>query len=1002
MGARQLRHLPLLRRSVSRKGGSRGFFLVLAFLAIAALAVAGATASAAGAASAAISGSLGPAAPHLQALAAGGPLSVAGGALDSYVVEPDGTLWSFGGNVYGELGSGDVTPHSVPTQVGTDSDWSQVATGPSGSLVVAIKQNGTLWQWGDNEQYYLGNSPTLTLVPTEVGTDTDWTHVAVGHDYVIALKSAGTLWAMGDGDYGVLGLGDDSAALTFQQVGSDTDWASVACGMYHTAAIKQNGTLWTWGHNDCGQLGYSTSPAVEWDVPRQVGSATDWLSVACGSSHTLAITGAGALWAWGDNYAGQIGQGDAANLGGTVRYGAPVRVGADSDWVMADGGEWHSIALKSNGTLWGWGDNGYGQLGVGLQSHIIGQSDTTTPTQIDPGTDWSTVTCGALFSLAAKAADGSFFAWGDNGYGQIGVGYPLARCTPAQIGSDPGWTSVATADRNAIATRSDGTLWNWYGFSRTPAQLGTARDWQAAFAADRYFFALKTDGTLWSWGGADGNSAGELGLGDTDARDTPTQVGTAGDWTTVACSSAGFGVGHTLALKADGSLWAWGSNTNGELGLSAKDSNSHATPARVGTATDWRSIIAGPHCSFAIKTDGTLWAWGRDSDGRIGLGSDTSDRSVPTQVGTDNDWKMVSSGSAADTGYTLAVKTDGTMWAWGDNGGLQLGLGNNVSPRLAPAQVGTDTDWSQVAVGDEYAVAIKTDGSLWAWGQNGSGDLGIGNYRWQDIPTPAGAGTDWSSVTCLDDSYALKTDGTLWAWGANDESQLGLGDPLWHPQPVDLVLTTLPDITVPTINAIPGLLSLGSGVATVTARATAADAAPLGSAAAGWYRAPVKVRFSAADGGWGIARTQYSLNGAIGWLTEDSVTISSNGTKTVTYEAVDRAGNPSAMHTITVHVDRVKPVPKALKAISVRRGRRFTFQLRVTDKWSPTCAVKIVIKKGVHKVKTLQLGQLKTGATRRHVLRCTLRAGSYRWYVYATDLAGNGQSKVSSNKLTVK
>ncbi len=740
-------------------------------------------------------------------------------------------------------------------------------------------------------------------------------------------------------------------------------------------------------------------------TPQPVGSAKDWASVACGTNHTLAVKSGGTLWAWGWNFFGAIGQGDSGNS-----YSSPVQVGSATDWVAAAGGVWHSIGLKVDGTLWGWGDNGYGALGVGLQNHEIGKTFTPTPTQIDAATDWTTVAAGSLHTLAAKN-DGSFLAWGDNGYGQIGVGYPLMRSTPTQIGSDPGWTSVAAGNEQAAATRDDGTLWSWRALSRTPAQVGAARDWAHVFSGRQYFVGLKSDGTLWSWGSA--NSSGELGVGDTDPHEGPAQIGTDDQWTAVACGSAVLTDGesaedatsHTVALKADGSLWAWGSNTDGELGRGTADASPHATPKQVGSDTDWTWIAAGAHCTYAIKQTGSLYAWGKNTDGRLGLG-DTTSRSTPTLVGTG--WTAVAAGADRDRGFALGVSTDHTLWAWGNDDGFQLGFpnGQTTPDHLSPTQVGSDTDWLKIATGGEigaaHTLAIKTDGTLWAWGANGGGALGNGTYLWQLTPVVADADPHWSTVVCSGESYAIKDDGTLWAWGPNWDSQLGLGDPLWHPQPVDLVFTGDADTTAPTVTASPSPSSAPAGRSPADASPRAAGDARLGAAAPGWYAGKTRVSFTASDGGWGVARTQYSLNGGVGWLTADAFTLSGNGKKTIAYQAVDRAGNASPTVSFTVHIDSLHPATAALTAAKVVRNRSCTLSYKATDKWSPTCAVKVVIKRGAHVVKTILLGQQKSGVSHRTTVRCPWAKGAYRWYVYATDLAGNRQAKVASNSLVVR
>ena len=273
---------------------------------------------------------------------------------------------------------------------------------------------------------------------------------------------------------------------------------------------------------------------------------------------------------------------------------------------------------------------------------------------------------------------------------------------------------------------------------------------------------------LYSWGY---NVSGQLGLGDNVGRSSPVQVGGLTVWLE---STSGYG--HTLAIKSDGSLWAWGKNYNGQLGLG--NVTYYSSPVQVGALTTWSKIGSGPgggsDFSLAIKSNGTLWSWGANDSGQLGLGDSGSyyGRSSPVQVGALTTWANISCGS----NFSLAIKSNGSLWAWGNNGYGQLGLGN-VTYYSSPVQVGALTTWLKVVGGGYYTLAIKTDGTLWTWGRNDNGQLGLGNVTYRSSPVQVGALTTWSKIgNGKAHSLAIKTNGTLWSWGKNEYGQLGLGD----------------------------------------------------------------------------------------------------------------------------------------------------------------------------------------------------------------------------------
>ena len=304
--------------------------------------------------------------------------------------------------------------------------------------------------------------------------------------------------------------------------------------------------------------------------------------------------------------------------------------------------------------------------------------------------------------------------------------------------------------------------------------------------------AVKTDGTLWLWGD---NYGGQLGDNTSTGRSSPIQTVAGGtNWSQVAC-----GLFHSSAIKTDGTLWTWGSNANGELGDNT--STNRSSPVQTVTGgTNWKQIACGYRYTAALKTDGTLWTWGSNANGRLGDGTITN-RSSPVQTVTGGtNWKQVTCGNR----HTAAIKTDGTLWTWGPNNNGKLG-DNTVTDRSSPVQtVAGGTNWSQVSGGYHHTGAVKTDGTLWTWGFNNTGQLGDNTItnRSSPIQTVTG-GTNWKQVDCMKGgsttaaTAAIKVDGTLWTWGPNNNGQLGENTTTDRSSPVQTIMrgTTWKQVT---------------------------------------------------------------------------------------------------------------------------------------------------------------------------------------------------------------
>ena len=288
--------------------------------------------------------------------------------------------------------------------------------------------------------------------------------------------------------------------------------------------------------------------------------------------------------------------------------------------------------------------------------------------------------------------------------------------------------------------------------------------------------ALKSQaGSLWAWGS---NTNGELGDGTIVHKSSPVQVGAMTTWATVAGGS-----NHSVAIKTDGTLWAWGGNAQGQLGDGTIVSKS--SPVQVGALTTWSkiSIATGANFTLAVKTDGTLWAWGLNNFGELGDGTIVK-KSSPVQVGALTTWSKIGCGD----NHAMAIKTDGTLWTWGRSQSGQLGSGA-ITSRSSPVQVGALTTWNAAAGGSDHSVATKTDGTIWAWGSGTAGELGDGTNVSKSSPVQVGALTTWSStgfVCGAGFTITVKTNNTMWSWGANTNGQLGDGTIVHKSSPVQI------------------------------------------------------------------------------------------------------------------------------------------------------------------------------------------------------------------------
>jgi alpha-tubulin suppressor-like RCC1 family protein len=354
-----------------------------------------------------------------------------------------GSVWAWGLNGSGRLGDGTTTNRSSPVPVVAFTDWSQVSAGGGHSL--GVRQNGTAWAWGNNGSGRLGDGTgtTKSSPVLVVGGFTDWRQVSGGIDHSLGVRQNGTAWAWGDNFRGQIGDGTStnrSSPVTV--IGGFTDWCQVSGGDRHSLGLRTNGTAWAWGFNTNGRLGDGTTTQRTSPVS-VVGGFADWCQVSAGNYHSLGVRQNGTIWSWGRNNGGQIGDGTTTDRSSPVSV-----VGGFCDWCQVSAGGSHSLGVRQNGTAWAWGSNFRTQIGDGTTT------DRSSPVSVVGGfTDWCQLSAGREHSLGLRQ-NGTAWAWGIGFDGRLGDDTTTGRNSPVLVvGGFADWCQLSAGFEHSLGLR---------------------------------------------------------------------------------------------------------------------------------------------------------------------------------------------------------------------------------------------------------------------------------------------------------------------------------------------------------------------------------------------------------------------------------------------------------------------------------------------------------------------------------------------------------------------
>ncbi|EPX64443.1 BNR repeat domain protein [Cystobacter fuscus DSM 2262] len=732
------------------------------------------------------------------------PRAAAGEAY-TLIQRDDGSVWTWGANSGGQLGDGTTAYRlaSAPVDFSNGMVVKRVAAG--GSHALAVLSDKTLWAWGRNGDGQLGvGSTTSSFSPVKVPGRTGVEVVAMAASTFnsAAVLSDGKVLTWGYNAYGQLGNGSTTDQSSPVEVSALSDIKGVSVGKYHMLALRSGGTVWAWGFNGSGQLGLGSGSNTQYNTPQQAAVLKGVASVSAGDSHSLALRWDGTVWAWGQNNQGQLG------IGSFTDRPSPVQVPRLTGVVEVAAGQFHALALRLDGTVWAWGFNGSGQLGDGTTL------SRSSPVQVPGLTGVVSVAAGDGHSVAVLS-DGRVYTWGRNSAGQLGDGSqdalphptpgqallpfvcgnhrlePEEQCDDGNSINGDGCSALCLAEsgsslcgdgiKAAAEACDDGNLVNGDGCSFV-CRLETPR----LVAGAKFTLFQKNDGKLWAWGH---NFSGQLGDDSTVNRLTPVSVSTASLTDVKNVAAGGF---HSLALGSDGKLWSWGSNSLSQLGVSRDTLGSRASPALVSGVSGVVAVAAGETHSLVVLSNGKVSAWGYNGYGQIGDGCSpvpTFYCSSPTEP--TNLFSIL--GVAAGQNHSLALRSDGTVWAWGRNNSGQLGDGSLVD-RTRPVQVARLNRVVSVVAGLYHSLALRSDGTVWAWGDNGSGQLGDGTYFGQMLPVQVPGLSGVVAVAAGGrHSLALRADGTVWAWGYNSNGQIGDGSDasiIYRPSPVKVLFSS--------------------------------------------------------------------------------------------------------------------------------------------------------------------------------------------------------------------
>ena len=718
----------------------------------------------------------------LPAAAATTPYVSAGG-LSTCFLEAVGTVQCWGENQYGQLGDGTYTASVQPMAVAGLPPASSIAAGDEVTCAIAAS---AAWCWGRDNYGQLGNASTAPRVntPVQVAGGLAFKQVSVKGDvFACGVTVANQAYCWGHNSDGELGDGtttDSDVPVAVSLARASV--VQISAGDEHACALLSTGAVWCWGDNADGQLGDGTT--VSSDKPVQVTGLSGVGVIAAGEDDTCAINATSeGLSCWGLNNFSQLGDGTTTNRTTPVPVAG---LSSGVNQVSAGYEQTCAIVTVASPQAECWGANGYGQVGVGSLSTSVKVPTVVVGLVTNPASGQggpAQISAGGWHTCAVLAL-GPVECWGRNSMGQIGDGTKGTRVLPTLVVglyAGPQAVSEGWAGGCALEQSLEARCWGTDDGSNFDPQTAavpvldlSSRTAQVA-AGTNDVCALATAGSLRCWGY---NLDGEDGVGDTDEHPTPQPV----KQMSSGVLSVTEGDGVTCSIKTADDPFCWGDNQYGELGDSSTSSSD--VPEHVGLGVSQISAEGLQH-TCAIDTAGVAYCWGSDMYGELGDGGTTNEASPQQVQGLPALAVQIATGGTFDAalhpaGFTCALLTTGDVWCWGYDADGELGNGtNDTTPNTSPVKVELSGPASQVVAGLSHACALLDSGVVECWGDDSTGELGNGGTVSSDTPITVTGLASAAIALSSDDAPAtcavIYVPAEVECWGDNGSDELGDG-----------------------------------------------------------------------------------------------------------------------------------------------------------------------------------------------------------------------------------